>query len=482
MDPNTTGTSGSAFAQLITNLANNASSVVIDGATAGTNPMPFAGLMGYGSDNSTGPKAYLNVLVFDQNYQLLTSSFVPVTTAARETGSNVPHQYLKSPQITIQQPGYVYIYFSNENPTPVEVFFDDFKVTHTNSPIIQKDDYYPFGMTFNSYSAPSGVGQKFKFNEGSEWISENNLNLYWTPNRLYDPVLGRFQGLDKLSDMFTSISPMVFSFNNPLKFKDPTGLSGKGDECENCTELPEIIVTATRLSRSGSNNSITLFSYISSNNPIQRNLGLTAKNKGLNAAHDLMNRGQKLHFSEGEYITAKNSDYMDGIKAMVAYGVTGSMIAVAASPILIETLAQSGITGSMVRDLFVLPKMSVQARFMSGGLETLSQLGTDTKFRDLDYFDIATQSVFGFNTFGSILTGSVLDYKPFTRAEGTFYGLSLNQGNRGVTNLGMGAAAGFATDFITNTVKSPGASFVLFLSTDMIMKFNANQINKSNND
>ncbi|MFC3976105.1 hypothetical protein ACFOUP_06940, partial [Belliella kenyensis] len=122
---------------------------------------------------------------------------------------------------------------------------------------------------------------------------------------------------------------------------DPTGLSGKGDECENCTELPEIIVTATRLSRSGSNSSITLFSYISSNNPIHRNLGLTAKNKGLNAAHDLMNRGQKLHFSEGEYITAKNSDYMDGIKAMVAYGVTGSMIAVAASPILIENMVQT---------------------------------------------------------------------------------------------------------------------------------------------
>nr|WP_262916670.1 RHS repeat-associated core domain-containing protein [Belliella kenyensis] len=343
MDPSTTGTPGSAFAQLITNLANNASSVVIDGATAGTNPMPFAGLMGYGSDNSTGPKAYLNVLVFDQNYQFQPnqSTFKSVTLAARETGTNVPHELLKTVQITIQKPGYVYIYFSNENPTPVEVFFDDFKVTHTNSNIVQKDDYYPFGMSFNSYSAPSGVGHKFKFNEGSEWISENNLNLYWTPNRLYDPVLGRFQGLDKLSDMFTSISPMVFSFNNPLKFKDPTGLSGKGDECENCTELPEIIVTATRLSRSGSNSSITLFSYISSNNPIHRNLGLTAKNKGLNAAHDLMNRGQKLHFSEGEYITAKNSDYMDGIKAMVAYGVTGSMIAVAASPILIENMVQT---------------------------------------------------------------------------------------------------------------------------------------------
>ncbi|MCH7414104.1 hypothetical protein MM213_11445 [Belliella sp. R4-6] len=87
LDPNTSGTPGSAFAQLINNLANNVSSVVIDGATAGTQPMPFAGLIGYGGDNSTGPKAYLNILVFDQNYQLLSSSFRPVTSAAREIGS-----------------------------------------------------------------------------------------------------------------------------------------------------------------------------------------------------------------------------------------------------------------------------------------------------------------------------------------------------------------------------------------------------------
>ncbi|MCH7414108.1 hypothetical protein MM213_11465 [Belliella sp. R4-6] len=65
LDPNTSGTPGTPFAQLISNLANNVSSVVIDGATAGIQPMPFAGLIGYGGDNSTGSKAYLNILVFD---------------------------------------------------------------------------------------------------------------------------------------------------------------------------------------------------------------------------------------------------------------------------------------------------------------------------------------------------------------------------------------------------------------------------------
>lgn len=36
-----------------------------------------------------------------------------------------------------------------------------------------------------------------------------------------------------------------------------------------------------------------------------------------------------------------------------------------------------------------------------------------------------------------------------------------------------GSMAGLASDFISNNVKSPGASFVLFLGADMIMKFNA---------
>jgi len=33
--------------------------------------------------------------------------------------------------------GYAYIYFSNEYETPVEVFFDDFKVEHIKSPVVQ---------------------------------------------------------------------------------------------------------------------------------------------------------------------------------------------------------------------------------------------------------------------------------------------------------------------------------------------------------
>jgi len=221
LDPSTTGTPGSSFAQLIEDLANNAPSVVIDGATAGTDPMPYAGLIGYGGDVSSGPKAYLNMIVFDLNWQVVNAAYTPVTAAAEEDGTVVAHEYLNIAPITIEKPGYVYIYLSNENSTPVEVFFDDFKVTHTNSPIVQKDDYYPFGMSFNSYSRVSDIPQKFKFN-GKE--IQQKTDWYHYGARFYMPDLGKWSVIDPATEISRNISPYTYSFNNPVRFIDYDGM------------------------------------------------------------------------------------------------------------------------------------------------------------------------------------------------------------------------------------------------------------------
>lgn len=77
-------------------------------------------------------------------------------------------------------------------------------------------------------------------------MEDKGLQYYDYGARMYDPVIGRFPGMDKLSDMFTSVSPRVYGFDNPLKFNDPTGLSGG---CEECVDLNEVVDYVTRLPR-----------------------------------------------------------------------------------------------------------------------------------------------------------------------------------------------------------------------------------------
>jgi len=168
------------------------------------------------------PRAYLNWLVFDRNYAFLTGGFKQITTAAKEAGTDVPHEYIFSSPITITQPGYVYIYLSNENATPVEVFFDEFKVTHTKSPVIQMDDYYPFGLTFNSYSRENSVAQDFKYN-GKELQDELGLNWLDYGARMYMPDIGRWGVIDALTEKYVRFSPYNYAVNNPVNLIDVGG-------------------------------------------------------------------------------------------------------------------------------------------------------------------------------------------------------------------------------------------------------------------
>ena len=39
----------------------------------------------------------------------------------------------------------------------LDVFFDDFGVEHVKSPVVQMDDYYPFGLTFNNYQRENSL-------------------------------------------------------------------------------------------------------------------------------------------------------------------------------------------------------------------------------------------------------------------------------------------------------------------------------------
>uniref|UniRef100_UPI002476F894 RHS repeat-associated core domain-containing protein n=1 Tax=Lunatimonas salinarum TaxID=1774590 RepID=UPI002476F894 len=119
--------------------------------------------------------------------------------------------------MTVTEPGYVYIYVSNENGDPVEVFFDDFSVHLTGTDIVQKDDYYPFGGSFNAYTDLGTPQQDYLYNGVS--LNETT-QLYETAFRTYDPYLGRFNHIDPLTAMVPGLSPYHFGFNNPVRYSD----------------------------------------------------------------------------------------------------------------------------------------------------------------------------------------------------------------------------------------------------------------------
>jgi RHS repeat-associated protein len=126
---------------------------------------------------------------------------------------------------TIKEPGYAYLYYSNEHPTQVNAYFDNVSITHTPSPIIQMDDYYAFGLAFNSYSRENSLEQDYRFN-GKEEQDELGINWLDYGARMYDPTIGRWWAVDPLSELSRKWSPYSYCYNNPIIFIDPDGMFG----------------------------------------------------------------------------------------------------------------------------------------------------------------------------------------------------------------------------------------------------------------
>jgi RHS repeat-associated protein len=213
-----------ALTNLMTQIAANAAGVVYEGNTysSSTASFPHAGLLNT-SGSTGGPKAYLNYLLFDKEFNFVTGGFKRLSATPKETGQDVAHERLFFDNLVITEAGYLYVYLSNENETPVEVFFDDFTVEHIKSPVVQADNYYAFGLAFNSYSRENSVSNKHLYN-GFEIQDELDLGWYDYLTRQYDPTIGRFFSIDPAGELMRRHSPYNYAFNNPVIFIDPDGM------------------------------------------------------------------------------------------------------------------------------------------------------------------------------------------------------------------------------------------------------------------
>ena len=237
IDPNTSGWR-TAVQNLVSAVANANSGIVVDGSgyvTHGAASLPD--ILSRNTDNGTnlGPKAYMTYIMFDRDFHpivddLSQSGYVRLGDEAKENEetieedpiNGVEHQELTA-SVTAKQAGYLYIYLSNEESSPVEVFFDDFEVVHTKGPVVQSEEYYPFGLTFNGYRRENLLTNQFQYN-GKERLDELNLGWYDYQARQFDPAIGRFLSVDPAANLMRRISVYTYSFNNPIRFTDPDGM------------------------------------------------------------------------------------------------------------------------------------------------------------------------------------------------------------------------------------------------------------------
>ena len=100
------------------------------------------------------------------------------------------------------------------------MYFDDLEVTVNEHPIIQKQDYRPFGSTFKDYQRITARDNRHKFN-GIERIIDLDLGWDMAHFREYDPMVGRWLQIDpKTSERE---SPYVGFGNRPNFYIDPLG-------------------------------------------------------------------------------------------------------------------------------------------------------------------------------------------------------------------------------------------------------------------
>ena len=90
--------------------------------------------------------------------------------------------------------------------------------------VLDSNDYYPFGMSFvrnEEEDAKYGAGSFYNYKYNGKELQDTGMYDYgW---RQYMPELGRWNGMDQLSEMYLGTSPYAYVSNNPISYRDPDG-------------------------------------------------------------------------------------------------------------------------------------------------------------------------------------------------------------------------------------------------------------------
>ena len=299
--------------------------------------------------------------------------------------------------------------------------------TTTNSvDVLDKNDYYPFGMNHLSTNAGSYVGnssyKNYKYN-GKE-LQESGMYDYGA--RMYMPDIGRWGVVDPLAETSRRWSTYTYAYNNPIRFIDPDGMQN------------EDWVKRTGMSGWEYNSNITTEQQ--------------AKDAGYVAYAD--GRGD----DNSSYTTTLSRNGVDtGVEQAVVLGEGGNYTVDGESFTSPDTYTNTkGVDdfGKFMASFLMLP-----AHIMSGGssiwgkalFSASTQLATTG---DVDAYDLVGDAALSPGA-GNVV-GALGDYS-ITTGEHKIYGITGDKSTSDVVvDLAVGAAAnkvskGIGTGFPTNT-------------------------------
>jgi RHS repeat-associated protein len=227
----TQGPSSNVLADLLSLVTGGISSVSggkatqaqLQAASSGVNSS-LTSFLGTQTNTGSKPKAYINWLVFNEQFKVVQSGFEQVGAS----GATTPHT---KPNLAINYNGYLYIYTSNESNN-IDVFFDNLQVTHIRGAILDETHYGAWGGKLDAISSKAlafgGAENKFKYNskedQTKEFADGSGLEMIDFGARLQDPQLGVWHNIDPLADISRKWSPYNFCYNNPIRFVDPDGM------------------------------------------------------------------------------------------------------------------------------------------------------------------------------------------------------------------------------------------------------------------
>lgn len=175
-------------------------------------------LAGKSGDDSK-PAADLNYILFDKDLNVIAYDFdrIDETAGFPTTGeSTVDFDELTLEKI-VDRVGYLYVYVSNESPSS-RVWMDDLTITKTESPIVQSEDYYPFGLSMNGSAYERGNDRY------NGMVTTDGTGLRDLGFRQYDAALGRFHAVDPLAELQLDNSTYHYAGNDPVTQIDVLGL------------------------------------------------------------------------------------------------------------------------------------------------------------------------------------------------------------------------------------------------------------------